>query len=360
MIILNMKNFNQFYVMNRLFLTSLATLCLFFFIGCASNYHQFKSNYQFDTATSIPNYANLNYWAAHPYKKDPSDSLPFPLKKTYQPDTLVDIFFIHPTTYTDLSKPLGWNAPIYNSDLNIKTDYSTILFQASIFNEVGNVFSPRYRQANLGAYYPISKEDTLSALSAFDLAYSDIKAAFQYYLANYNNGKPIIIAAHSQGSTHGKRLLKEFFDSGNLQNKLVVAYLVGMPIPSNYFKNIIPCISPDQTGCICSWRTFKNGYEPDYVQLEQYPAIVTNPLTWDNHIPTAPRDFNKGGVLLKFNKIIKKVTNASINGNVLWSDKPHFFGNILYNTKNYHIGDFNLYYLNVRENVAIRAKRFKQ
>jgi hypothetical protein len=357
---MNMENFNQFYVMNRFVLTSIATLYLFFIIGCSSNKQQFKSNYQFDTTVSLPDYSNLNYWAAHPSKKDPSDSLSFTLKKNYQPDTLFDVFFIHPTTYTDLLMPLGWNAPINNIDLNIKTDYSTILFQASIFNEAGNVFSPRYRQANLGAYYPKSKEDTLTALSAFELAYSDIKAAFQYYLANYNNGKPIIIAAHSQGSTHGKRLIKEFFDSTQLQNKLVVAYLVGMPIPANYFKNITPCITPDQTGCICSWRTFKNGYEPDYLQYEHYPAIVTNPLTWDSKIPAASRDINKGGILLKFNKIVKRVANANVNGNVLWSNKPHFFGNILYNTKNYHIGDYNLFYLNVRENVGLRAKRFLQ
>ncbi len=346
--------------MNRLFINVLVVVYLLFNAGCAQHIQQFKSNYQFDTAIAAPNYADLNYWAAHPYKNDPSDSVAAPLIAGFVPDSTVDVFFIHPTTYTDPLKPMGMNAPVYNTNLNHKTDFSTILFQASIFNEVGRVFSPRYRQANLSAYYPISKQDTVEAISAFELAYSDIKTAFAYYLANYNNGRPIIIASHSQGSTHGKRLLKEFFDNTSLKNKLVVAYLVGMPIANDYFSNLPACKTPDQTGCICSWRTFKDGYEPDWVAKEQYTTIVTNPLTWDSNTPNASRTLNKGGILLKFNKIVKKVANARVNGNILWTDKPHFFGNILYTTKNYHVADYNLYYLNVRENVAVRKKAFNQ
>ena len=33
------------------------------------------------------------------------------------------------------------------------------------------------------------------------------KAAFQYYLEHYNNGRPFIIASHSQGTYHAKRLI---------------------------------------------------------------------------------------------------------------------------------------------------------
>ena len=48
---------------------------------------------------------------------------------------------------------------------------------------------------------------------AFEIAYTDIKAAFQYYLSRYNNKQPIIIASHSQGTKHAARLLQEFFDN---------------------------------------------------------------------------------------------------------------------------------------------------
>jgi hypothetical protein len=305
-----------------------------------------------------PDYADLNNWAAHPNKRDPSDSVPKDLSTNYRPDSSIDVFFIHPTSYLDPQRPFGWNAPLNNLSINEKTDNGTILFQASIFNEVGSVFAPRYRQANLSAYFPKSAVDSSNAMAAFELAYQDIKLSFEYYLLHNNNGRPIIIASHSQGSTHGKRLIKEFFDNTNLKNKLVVAYLVGMPIETDYLSNIKACVTPFQTGCICSWRTYKDGYDPAFIQKETFKAIVTNPLTWDSGKPIANRDLNKGGILLKFNKKVEKVTNATVHGNILWSKKPHFFGNIFYTTKNYHVADMNLYYMNIRENAALRAKFF--
>ena len=55
------------------------------------------------------------------------------------------------------------------------------------------------------------------------------------YLKKYNNGKPIIIAGHSQGSAHLVTLLKEFFDGKNLKKKLIAAYLPGTIITENDF-----------------------------------------------------------------------------------------------------------------------------
>ncbi len=346
--------------MNRLFISILSSVLILLTIGCTTSKPTVKGLALLDTLISAPNYANVDYWAAHPFKQDPSDSVPKPLRSGYLPDSSVDIFFIHPTTYTNPNRLEGWNAPVYNTSINAKTDNGTILFQASVFNAAGRVFSPRYRQAHLSAYYPITAKDTAMAINALELAYQDIKAAFEYYLANLNHGKPIIIAAHSQGSTHGKRLLKEFFEGKELKNKLVAAYLVGMPIERNYFNDLPPCINPWQTGCICSWRTFKEGYKPIYVDRENFAAIVTNPLTWDSSYPIASRDLNKGGVLLKFNKLVNRVSDAKVNGNVLWTEKPHFFGNLFYTTKNYHIADINLFYLSIRENAVLRSKAFRK
>ncbi|MES2332063.1 MAG: DUF3089 domain-containing protein [Bacteroidota bacterium] len=345
--------------MIRKYCAILPSVCLLF-AACSNNYHRFASNYPFVAETGVPDYSNLDYWAAHPGKWDPSDSVPLPYRENYHPDTTVDVFFIYPTTYTDKKKALGWNAPVDNAELNAKTDYSTILFQASIFNEAGRVFSPRYRQANYFSYLPITANDTAHAIAAFDLAYEDVKTAFLYYMQHYNNGRPIIIASHSQGATHGKRLLKEFFDGKELQKKLVAAYLIGMPLEPDYFNSIKPCNSPAQTGCAISWRTFREGFEPDYVQNEKFVSIVTNPLTWDANIPSADRSLNKGSVLLKFNKPVKATVNAKINHGVLWTDKPRFFGNIFYTSKNYHVADMNLFYLNIRENVKERVEAFRK
>lgn len=338
----------------------LLLILLMAFASCARPPQKFdgKEAYQIKAVDGKPNYADLHFWAAHPYKNDPSDSVPEPLKAKYRKDSTVDVFFIHPTSYTSKEKTFGWNADIEDAALNGKTDNSSILYQASIFNEAGRVFAPRYRQAHLSAYFPKTKEDSTEAMKAFELAYQDVKAAFDYYLAHYNNGRPIVIASHSQGSTHAKRLLKEYFDGTVLKNKLVVAYVVGMVFDPNYLSNIPACTNPNQTGCVCAWRTYKNDYIPPFVERESFNSIVTNPLTWDSTKPHADRNYNKGGILLNFNKLVPGVADATVTNKILWAGKPHFFGNLFYTSKNFHIADLNLYYLSIRENVQTRIGAF--
>ncbi|QEC68377.1 DUF3089 domain-containing protein [Panacibacter ginsenosidivorans] len=323
--------------------------------SCASNKNISYTNYDFKSPNGVPDYSNLDYWAAHPWKKDPSDSLPKALQKNYTTDSIVDIFFLHPTTFGDKTMKRGWNAGIDDSAINHKTDFTTILYQASIFNTAGRVFAPRYRQANYFAYFPT---DTAKAIAAFDTAYDDVKAAFEYYLAHYNNGRPFIIASHSQGTTHAKRLIKEYIEGKPLQNRMVVAYLAGMPVEPDYFYNIPVCTNPNQTGCICSWRTFREGHTDSFIDKEKFTAIVTNPLTWDSSKTSAGRFENKGAVLQKFNKLKPNVAGAAVHNGVLWTNRPHFFGSIFLKNPNYHIADYNLYYLSVRENAQQRINAF--
>lgn len=331
---------------------ALVLLSLTLLFSCAPKYSRYISQYQFSNNRPDPDYTNLEHWAAHPYKKDPSDSLPLQLQKEYFPDSTVDVFFVHPTTFTDGDDP-RINADINEPWLNVRTDYTTILFQASVFNEL-RVFAPRYRQAHVRAYF---MQDTVAARAAFDKAYADVKAAFQYYLDHFNGGRPIIIAGHSQGSTHSIRLLKEFFDGTTLGNRLVVAYIPGMNIPQNIFTSLQPCTDSLQTGCFCGWRTYKKGYEP-LVAVPYRESYVTNPLTWTTDETYAPALLNQGGVLRDFDKIHIHVTDAQVHNNFLWVKKPKFRGSLLYRSKNYHIGDINLFYLNIRSNIQTRIRLF--
>ena len=332
-------------------------LSLFLLFSCSHKNYINKANYQFKSIDGKPDYSNLNYWAAHPWKWDPSDSVPTPLKNSYINDSATDVFFIHPTTLIDNNDD-RWNAPIDDSIINTKTDYSTILYQASVFNQNCRVFSPRYRQAHLRAFFNDNKlKDSL----AFEMAYSDIKKAFEYYLTNFNGGRPIIIASHSQGTIHAGRLLKEYFEGKNLQKKLICAYLIGMPTPENYFTKIPPCKDSLSTGCFVGWRTFKKNYiDTVYISKEKFRSIVTNPLTWTTTFSYASSTINTGGVLKNFNKINKGVVDAQIHNNILWTCKPKFFGNIFLTKKNYHVGDINLFYTNIRENVNTRIKMFSK
>ncbi len=332
----------------------LSLFSLGWIVSCSRQIAGQKINYEFQSKNRQPDYSNLNYWAASPFKYDPSDNIPKGLNDNSK-DTLADVFFIYPTTYTEAQMPDGWNAGINDEEINKKTDNSTILYQASVFNKYCRVFAPRYRQANIRAFYT---DDRQKANEAFDTAYEDVRNSFEYYLQHYNHGRPIIIASHSQGTLHAGRLLKEFFENKPLQKQLVCAFIVGLPVFTNYFAELKPCRDSKATGCFVSWRTFEEGYEAPYVEKETRKAYVINPLTWTMDTTLAAGSLNKGGVLRDFNKVIPDLVHAQIHGNVLWVNKPKFFGNIFLKTKNYHIADYNLFYKNIRENVGTRIRSF--
>jgi hypothetical protein len=340
--------------MNKTFIYIYNIFFLLIIISLKS-YCQPKENYKENKEIIILNYDNLENWAAHPWKKDNADSIPQDLINKEIIDSVADVFFIHPTTYTQ-KEFIEWNADINNKELNENTDKTTILYQASVFNKRCRIFAPRYRQAHINVFY--INEDLASVY--FDIAYNDIKNAFEYYLEHYNNGRPIIIASHSQGTKHAGRLLKEFFENKQLNKQLICGYIIGMPIPEKYFSNLPPCSDEKQTGCFVGWRTYKKGYIPEFIKNEKFKSIVVNPLTWKINEDQVSIKLNKGGVLKNFNKIVPKVVDAKINGNILWSCKPDVFGKMFFTAKNFHIGDINLFYMNIRENVDVRIKSFME
>jgi hypothetical protein len=115
-----------------------------------------------------------------------------------------------------------------------------------------------------------------------------------------------------------------------------------------------------QTGCLCGWRTFRKGFKPPYVEAENEFSLVTNPITWKITPDYAPKKLNKGSVLYNFNKVYRRTTDAQINEGVIWVTRPKFPWSFLYSARNYHVGDINLYYLNIRGNVEQRINYFLQ
>ncbi|HSB93896.1 MAG TPA: DUF3089 domain-containing protein [Flavitalea sp.] len=300
-----------------------------------------------------PRYDLLDSWAAHPMKQDPSDQLPVALKGDSAVDSSVVVFFIHPTTFT-ADERKEWNAELSDNMINKKTDEKPILYQASAFNDYP-IYAPRYRQAHIRAYFT---EDTARAKAAFDLAYSDVKNAFVKFLEEAH-GRPFILASHSQGTTHAIRLLKEFVDSTRLQKQMVAAYIIGMQIPDN-FKTLRMCEDSAATGCLVGWRTYREGYIPDYVDHEAGKPMITNPLTWtvlDEQ--EAPATLNKGAIVTKFDKVYNNAADARIHDRVLWVSQLNFPGSFLVRKKNLHIGDINLFWMNIRENCKTRVRSYR-
>jgi hypothetical protein len=324
------------------------------FSSCSDKYLGYKSLYVRTPTQTQPDYSDLYYWASHPQKWDPADSIPKPLVNEKR-DSRVDVFFLHPTMYTSTRKFKEWNVEIDDAYHNAKTDYSAILYQASAFNQHARVFAPRFREAHIKTFF---LKDTALIQKNLEPAYQDIKTAFEYYLKTWNNNRPIIIASHSQGSVHAQRLLKEFFEDKALGNQLVAAYVLGWPVPKQYFSSLKMCVDSTDINCLCSWRTYRKGFIPKNMREQAINSFVTNPLNWKADETYAGKSENKGSVLLKFNKIYKKTTDAQIHNGLLWVKKPKFPWSFMYTTRNYHTGDINLFYLNIRENAEQRINAY--
>ena len=94
------------------------------------------------------------------------------------------------------------------------------------------------------------------------------------------------------------------------------------------------------------------------IEQEEVKAYVINPLTWTMDTIMGSSALNRGAILRNFNKVIPALVHAQIHGNILWVNKPQFFGSIFLTMNDYHIADYNLFYSNIRENVGTRIRAF--
>lgn len=308
---------------------------------------------EFDSQTPHPppDYAVEANWAALPFRSDAADEVPKPEKWISDSLKEVDVFYIHPTMY---GKGKYWNADVADKKQNAKVDSKPIRYQATVFNESCRIYAPRYRQAIVDVFY----HETPDGQKALDLAYEDVKRAFEYYLEHYNNGRPIIIASHSQGTCHSRRLLKDYFDGKPLSRQLVAAYAIGFTVRESMYTNLKMCDSPTETGCFVSWMSFKAGYEP--TQNFSKLAQSLNPLTWTSNPLPAGRENNLGSKGISFNRRFSHATSAIIHdngqgGTILWIKTRTPLIPLL---KNMHIADYNLFWYDIRQNVKDRINAY--
>ncbi|MDX2284150.1 MAG: DUF3089 domain-containing protein [Bacteroidia bacterium] len=295
-----------------------------------------------------PDYSQAAAWAALPDRQDPADLAPPGAAPEGQDSARADVFFIHPTTCMGGA---AWNAPLDSTALNEDTDFWPIRHQASAFNRAGRVFAPRYRQMFFGGFFGT---DSASEAQALALAYGDVKAAFEYYLRHHNQGRPIVIAGHSQGALHGIRLVKEYFDGTPLQEQLVAAYLLGWPFPASTFQHLPVCDAADATGCVIGWCSWREGYEPPGIDTYYKDAVVVNPLTWKTDGQPGSESLHRGFVWKDFDKIRPNLVGAQAHQGILWVSRPI----PLVPGKNYHTGDINLFWQDVRDNAELRIRTF--
>ncbi len=313
-----------------------------------------EEDFEEQITPAAPNYADEFYWSALPWREDSPDSIPDAKFKDRQASAIVDVFYVHPTTINKNYEK--WNQDLSEKKQNKKVDNLPVKLQASVFNGSTRVFAPRYRQANYEAFLGLGTPNSNQALA---LAYSDVKTAFLYYLENWNEGRPFIIAGHSQGTFHEITLVKELIDTTELLDQMVAAYLVGMPIKIDDFNNCEPCRNADETNCFVSWNTVKRKSYPKLYDEYFKGAVCQNPLSWKLNESYIDEKNHKGLVPRDLKLVGENQFGAEVHDGVLWVDPVNIPG-IPFSklVKNWHIGDYNLFYANVRENVNLRVANF--
>ena len=276
------------------------------------------------------------------------------------------VFFIHPTSYLNRAH---WNAPLDDAEANGRA----ALFlrgQASAFNDAGEIWAPRYRQATFGAFLT----DQRAAEQALALAYGDVLAAFDAFLADIGPTRPIILAGHSQGALHLTHLLKDRVAGTPLAGRIVAAYVVGWPVSLATDVSALglpACARADQRGCVLSWQTFAEPADPSLI-LDNYDRstgfdgkprrgtamLCTNPLTGTPDA-TAPASANLGTLFPNASLSEARIEGGRIGARcagrgLLLIGSPPDVGPYTLPGNNYHVYDYSLFWANVRADAARR------
>lgn len=270
----------------------------------------------------------------------------------------IDVFYIHPTTY--LSKE-NWNQPLTDSINVAKTKRKAIKAQAMMFDSIANIYAPMYRHAT---FYSFVDKDS-NGVQALDLAYNDVKASFLYYLENENNGKPLMLAGHSQGSFLAMRLLQEKEIQEKIGDKLIVAYLIGWPFSENDISETPYVFCQDATdyNCIASWNAQKANSPVSMKSYKEGEEVYSiNPLGWTTSEEYFDKSHNIGGLFLKGDSLIyrENYIGARNYKGILAVDKPKDKKElgIPKNRSNYHVQDIMFFYGNMKLNAVQRKRVF--
>lgn len=161
------------------------------------------------------------------------------------------VFFVHPTSLITRD---AWNAALDDAASNARARLF-VQGMASPFNASTDLWVPRYRQAAIGAFLT----DAPEATQALDLAYRDVEQAFAAFLKGVKPGQPIVLAGHSQGAFHLRRLIRDHIAGTPLAQRIVAAYVIGWPVSVEHdlpLMKMAACKGAVSTGCVVSWMTF--------------------------------------------------------------------------------------------------------
>ena len=316
------------------------------------------------TPPPAPDYSRIASWGARPDTDDAADVTPAGVSDA-QNQAPVDAFYIYPTTYRGATWNAAWDDPAVAPSL-----VAILNGQASVLNGCCAVFAPFYRQATAASV----GDRTGSGMQAFGLAYTDVRAAFEHFVSE--RSRPFVLLGHSQGAFHARRLLEEVIVGTTLAERLVAAYIIGIPLPMAAFEDTLqglePCTAAGQRGCVAAWSTYGPGADPSVYQqrnaqrFQQFQnadgtidLLCINPLTGTTNAK-AGSAANLGGVGVgpaPFGKPAVGLTGANCIDGMLRLDRTPGppFRQLVFGGENYHFYDIALFYMSLRQDLLLRV-----
>lgn len=279
-------------------------------------------------------------------------------------ETKADVFFICPTIY--MGEEDSYNMPLDDED--IKYSFTgAINMEKGIYDDECSFYAPYYRQAALSVYELPEEEGE----QYFDLAYDDLSDAFSYYLEEYNDGRPIILAGFSQGADMCIRLMKEYFDDEELKDQLVACYAIGWRLTEdevNEYPQLIPASGEEDTGVIVAFNSEAEDITDSLMIPEGMKTYAINPLNWMTDGTPADKSLNKGACFTDYSgeivTEIPELTGAYIDdvrGALKVTDvtpEEYPAGLNIFVDGIYHLYDYQFFYRNLEENVAARLSAY--
>ncbi|MGH6780830.1 MAG: DUF3089 domain-containing protein [Sphingomonadaceae bacterium] len=321
---------------------------------------------------TAPDYTKPAAWLARPdLPDDPSRFVAPGFSRAERPE--VAVFYVPPTSYIKSDR---WNASLDDADANDRLRLFASS-QASAFNGMGAIWAPRYRQATLGAFMTADA----NAAAAIDFAYQDVARAFDAFLAQIPQSRPILLAGHSQGSLHLMRLMAKKVAGKPVANRIVAAYVVGWPVSETAdlpAMGLPACTGPNQAGCVLSWQSFAEPADPHLITQvyeattgltgaprKGTPMLCINPLTGAPATAALP-GANRGALVPDARMQHAELKTGLVparcdaSGFLLIGAAPKGYGGYVLPGGNFHVFDYALFWANIRADAEARAKAFSR
>lgn len=218
---------------------------------------------------------------------------------------------------------------------------------ADYMAEGRNFYSPYYRHITLDSWATLN-EDTINR-RYHDVAFEDVRNAFELYLREYNAGRPFILAGFSQGGKSVVELLK-IIDS-DTRSRMVAAYVMGYKVtPEDVASHPYFMAAKDSTdtGVVICYNSVSDvKYTKPIVATPN--AMQINPVNWKTDATPAI-----------LNDTITVTLNPDVNVLVVEGYDGSSLPNILdiLNTGDYHGAEPWLYSECLRANFRLRIKAF--